>query len=141
MKTRQLLDQLFETEVPKKDVRFDPEHYKRMGFSDEEAREQVRRAQNPRDLKTVQRHRGYGDDEPRQEANYHSPEERAVLKKVAPPTRMDKLRARRDPDSVEHSENIAGQMVKTNIPFYKADMPRAKAMLMAMPTVQGRGQS
>lgn len=112
-KTRQLLEELFEAEKEKLEPRYDPEHYKRMGFSDEEAHEQVRRARNPHhSLKTVQRNRGYGSDEPQQEANFHSPDERAVLDRAirkSGASRMDKLRQRR-PDL----------------------MPRAKATLMAL---------
>lgn len=98
------MEELFEAE--KLEPRYDPEHYKRLGFSDEEAREQVRRAQNPRELKTVQRNRGNGPD-PKQEANFHSPEERAQLDQ-----------ARRQPKR-------------------RPQLPRAKAMLMALPTVGG----
>lgn len=47
----------------RRDVRFDIEHYKALGFDDEQAREQVRRARNPaHELKSVQRYRGHGTE-------------------------------------------------------------------------------
>ncbi len=67
-KTRQLLDDLFESDPQAKDLRHSVDHFMRMGFDLEGAKEQVRRATTRRELKTVQRHRGFGgpehEDEP-----------------------------------------------------------------------------
>lgn len=112
MKTsRQLLDSLFEAE----DLRNSVQHFMRLGFDLEQAKEQVRRANAKHELKTVQRHRGHGDDNAHSvpverpkaldlmmglppsdqyreglgEANFHSPEEKAQLAKAKgkPPIR------------------------------------------------------
>lgn len=64
-KTRQLLDDLFESDPEAKDLRNSVEHFMRMGFDLEGAKEQVRRANTRRELKTVQQNRDFDDERPK----------------------------------------------------------------------------
>lgn len=125
MKSRQLLDRLFESDDVDADVaRQAIRYYMSKGHDLEAAKEMAFKQDLPKPRPA--RPAGHAAQiraaatRPKMEADFHSPEERQQLDATRKPgmSRMDKLRQRR-PD------------------LYP---PRAKAMLMALPSVQGRGQ-